>query len=199
MLVVAAGTSSRVLGQHGHASAPPPPAHASAPPRNGAPSGSAHTNSQPKPPGQQHLNEWLKQNQGLSIQEQTKRLQHEPGFNRLPPDQQQRITERLKQVDQMPPDQRQRVLERVENMEHLSPKQQQAVRSSASRLGQLPPNRQQAVKEAIRNLRDVPPPYRQSELYSPRYANQLTPEERGIVGNLLTVESYHSPVAPPPP
>jgi hypothetical protein len=155
-------------------------------------------NPQPKPPGQQHLNEWLKQNQGVSTQEQINRLQREPGFNRLPPDQQQRLVQRLRQVDQMPPEQRQRVLEHIENMERLSPQQQQAVRWSANRLGQLPSYRQQAVREAIRSLREVPPPYRQSQLYSPRYASQLTPEELGIVGNLLTVESYHPPAAPPP-
>jgi len=154
-------------------------------------------NPQPKPPGQQHLNEWLKQNQGVSTQEQINRLQREPGFNRLPPEQQQRLVQRLRQVDRMPPEQRQRVLERVENMERLPPQQQQAVRWSASRLGQLPPNRQQLVKEAINSLRDVPPGLRQSELYSPRYASQLTPEERGIVGNLVTVESYHPPQPPP--
>lgn len=188
-------------GQHSHSSPPSPPApHAAPAPRPSAPHGqSAPTrpNAQPRPSGQQHLNEWLKQNQGLSLQDQMNRLQREPGFNRLPPEQQQRLVQRLQQVDRMPPDQRQRVLERVENMERLSPQQQQAVRSSASRLGQLPPYRQQIVKEAIGSLRDVPPGQRQSELYSPRYASQLTPEERGIVGNLVTVESYHPPQAAP--
>jgi hypothetical protein len=98
-------------------------------------------------------------------------------------------------LNQMPPEQRQRVLERVENLERLSPQQQQQVRGSARQLGQLPPGRQQAVKDAIRNLRNVPPGLRQSELNSPRYAG-LSPEERGIAGNLLSVEPYHPP--PPP-
>jgi len=201
LMVAWAGASDPVLGQHSHASAPPPPApapHVSAPEQRSSPSGAGRSSAPAKAPGQQHLNEWLKQNQGLSAQEQVSRLQHEPGFNRLPPEQQQRLVQRLRQVDQMPPEQRQRVLEHIENMERLSPQQQQAVRWSASRLGQLPPYRQQAVREAIRNLRDVPPPYRQSQLYSPRYAGQLTPEELGIVGNLLMVESYHAPAAPPP-
>lgn len=201
-LLASAASAHVVLGQHGHASAPPPPPpqpHVAAPaPRGPEQPGYARPNSQPKPAGQQHLNEWLRQNQGISTQEQISRLQREPGFNRLPPDQQRRLVQRLRQVDQMPPEQRRRVLEHIENMERLSPPQQQAVRWSASRLGQLPPSRQQAVREAIRSLRDVPPPYRQAQLYSPRYAAQLTPEERGIVGNLLMVESYHSPDAPPP-
>jgi hypothetical protein len=180
------------LGQHSHPSPPAPHAapapHLSAP---HAPSGSTRPNpQQPRPSGEQHLSEWLKQNQGLSPQEQMNRLQREPGFNRLPPDQQQRLVQRLQQVDRMPPDQRQRRLEQVEMMEHLSPQQQQTVRWSASRLGQLPPNRQQAVKETIRALRGMPPAQRQSELLSPRYASQLTPEERYIAGSLLMVEPY---------
>jgi hypothetical protein len=81
-------------------------------------------------------------------------------------------------------------------MEHLSPQQQEQVRASARSLGQMPPDRQQAVKDAIRNLRNVPPGLRQSELNS-KYGTQLSPQERGIAGNLLSVESYHPP--PPPP
>jgi hypothetical protein len=185
--------------QHSHAAAPPPSpmpsSHASPPPRATAPAG--RPNSRPSPPGQQHLNEWLQQNRGLSTQQQMQRLQSEPGFSRLPPQQQQRLMGHVQQLDRMTPEQRQRVVERVENMERLSPQQQQTVRFSASRLGQLPPYRQQVVKEAIKNLRDVPPAQRQSELYSPRYASRLTPEERGIVGNLLTVESYHPPSSYP--
>jgi len=50
----------------------------------------------------------------------------------------------------------------------------------------------------MRNLRNVPPGLRQSELNSPKYS-QLTPEEHGIVGSLLTVEPYHPPAPPPPP
>ncbi|WP_114206650.1 DUF3106 domain-containing protein [Acidisarcina polymorpha] len=187
------------LGQHGHSS-PPPSAHASAPShppagagRSGPP---ARPGNQSRPPSQQHLNEWLQHNQGLSPQEQARKLQQEPGFNRLPPEQQQRLTQRLNQVNRMPPDQRERTLERVENIERLPPTQQQQIRGSAVRLGQLPPQRQQVMRDAIRSLRNVPPGLRQSELNSSKYSG-LSPEERGIVGNLLTVESYHP--APPPP
>lgn len=193
LLFLSAAASANVLGQYGH---PAPPPHASQPaPHNPGSGGAIHPNShpnpQPKPPGQQHLDEWLQRNRGLTTQQQMERLQHEPGFNQLSPAQQQRARERLNQVQHMPPDQQQRWLERVENMERLPPQQQQAVRWSASRLGQLPPNRQQAVKDAIRTLRDVPPGQRQSELLSPRYAGQLNPEERYIAGSLLAVEPYH--------
>jgi hypothetical protein len=205
MLMTGMATSASLFAQHGHSSPPPAP-HFSAPPRAPAPrplggnrpSGPAipRGGAPSHPLGEAHLGEWLQRNKGLSTEEQTRRLRQEPGFNHLTPEQQQNVTNRLRQLDQMPPQQRQRVLERVENMERLSPAQQQQVRGSARQLAQLPPGRQQAVKDAIRNLRDVPPGLRQSELNSPRYSGQLSPDERGIVGNLLSVEPYHP--APPP-
>ncbi len=195
-MVIIGFAAGGLMAQPQHSSPPTPPhsapPHASSVPH---PSGSRPPGNQ-HPPSGQHLGEWLKKNQGLTPDEQVKKLQQEQGFSRLTPQQQQSATNRLRQLNQMPPEQRQRVLERVENMERLSPQQQEQVRGSARQLGQMPPDRQQAVKDAIRNLRNVPPGLRQSELNS-KYGNQLSPEERGVVGNLLSVESYHPP--PPPP
>ncbi len=193
-LAIGAFGSHALLGQHSHPSAPAP--HASSSGGSSHPQGSASTHPSNHPPGQQHLNEWMQKNGSLSSDEQVKRLHEEPGFNKLTPQQQQSVTNRLQQLNRMPPEQRQRTLERVENMERLSPQQQQQVRGSARMYSQMPPDRQQAVKDAMRNLRNVPPGQRQSELNSPKYS-QLTPQERGVVGNLLTVEPYHPPAPPP--
>jgi hypothetical protein len=168
--------------------------HYSAPPHTSAPP--SHYPSQPKPPGELHLNEWMRQNQGLSPQEQSRKLREEPGFKQLPPQQQQQLTNRLQDLNRKPPDERERTLQRVENMERLPPERQQQIRASAARLDQLPPERQTAVRDAMRSLRNVPPGLRQSELNSQKYG-QMSPEERGIVGNLLSVEPYRPP--PPPP
>ncbi len=191
------------MAQHGHPSAPAPhpsAPHESAPHPSGSShpqqsSNSGHANSAPRP-ASQHLPDWIQKNQGLSPQEQQRRLQQERGYSHLSPTEQRRLQDTLTHVNQMPADQRQRTLERNENMERLPAERQQQVRASASQFSQMPPERQQAMREAIRNLRNVPPGLRQSQLNSPQY-NHLNPEERGIVGNLLTVESYHPP--PPPP
>ena len=126
---------------------PAPPPHASAPHPPSTPhsSNSHPANNQQHPPGKQHLSEWMQKNQGLSTDEQVKKLQQEQGFNKLTPQQQQSATNHLRQLNQMPPEQRQRELERVENIERLSPQQQEQLRSSAHQLGQMPPERQQAV------------------------------------------------------
>ena len=49
------------------------------------------------------------------------------------------------------------------------------------------------MKEAFRNLREVPPDQRQTVLNSSRYQSAFSPEERGILSNMLRVEPYEPP------
>ncbi|HEY0758252.1 MAG TPA: DUF3106 domain-containing protein [Acidisarcina sp.] len=148
-------------------------------------------------PGQQHLGDWLDRHQTLSPQEKERALESEPGFNRLAPQQQQRLVQRLHDLDNMPAGQRERTLQRVENMERLSPEQRDQVRGAASQLRTMPQDRQRAVRRAFQDLRNVPPGLRSSELQSPRFAGQFSPEERSVLGNLLSVEPYEPQPAPP--
>jgi hypothetical protein len=176
--------------QHSQPAHGAPSPHSAPAPRG--PSGNSNRNTT----NEDHLKEWLQKNKGLSTDEQVKKLQQEQGFNRLTPQQQQSVTNHLRELNQMQPARQQRTLDRMENLERLPPQQQEQVRASARSLGQMPPARQQAVKDAIRQLRNVPPGLRQSELNS-KYGSQLSPDERGVVSNLLSIESYHPP--PPPP
>ena len=140
---------------------------------------------------QQHLPGWLQSHQGESFAGQENSLRQEPGFNRLPQPQQQRLIDRLHQLDTMPPQQRQRTLSRIENMERLSPDRRQQVRSSAQELGAMPQERRQQVRSAFRSLRDLPPAERQQQLASPAFRSQYNDRERQILGNLLSVEPYN--------
>jgi hypothetical protein len=175
-------------------SAPPAPAprpsYRAAPPgyapRPGAPYASApYANSRG-----QHLGNWLQSHQGESFVGQENALRREPGFNRLPQQQQQRLVDRLHQLDTMPPQQRQRTLGRVENMERLSPERRQAVRGSAQELSNMDPARKQQVRGAFRTLRDIPPGQRQQVLNSPAYRSMYSEHERQVLSNLLSVEPY---------
>ncbi len=137
-----------------------------------------------------HLGNWLQSHQGESFVGQENALRREPGFNRLPQQQQQRLVDRLHQLDTMPPQQRQRTLGRVENMERLSPERRQAVRGSAQELSNMDPARKQQVRGAFRTLRDIPPGQRQQVLNSPAYRSMYTEHERQVLSNLLSVEPY---------
>ena len=56
----------------------------------------------------------------MSLSEQQKALQSEPGFNRLPPEGQQRVMNGLARLDSMPPEQRQRTIGQIEAWERLT-------------------------------------------------------------------------------
>lgn len=144
-----------------------------------------------KKPG--HLQDWLNKHRGLSIQQQERVLSRDPTFKALPPGDQQRLMQQLRQVDRMPRAQRELRLARNEMIERLSPEQQMQVNRSAMQLRQLPANREALVKQAFQELRSVPVNQRQTVLDSQRYQHMFTPEERGILTNLLRVEPYSPP------
>lgn len=143
------------------------------------------------PPG--HLGAWLNAHRGVPAQDQERMLRSDPSFNRLPEGQQQRLMQQLNRVDQMPEAQRERRLARAENLERLSPQQRAQVQDSARRWTALPADRQTAMKSAFQDLRNVPPDQRQTVLNSARYQNAFSPEERGILSNMLSVEPYQPP------
>jgi hypothetical protein len=110
----------------------------------------------------------MAQHQNLPVGQQEKLLRQEPGFN-------------------------DRRLARAENFERLSPVEQNQVRQSSRQLSVLPPDRQMIVRRAFQDLRGVPVDQRDTVLNSARYGNAFSPEERGILSNLLRVEPYDGP------
>jgi hypothetical protein len=161
---------------------------AARPAYNGSPY-AVHAN----PQAGSHLPEWMAQHQNLPVGQQEKLLRQEPGFNRLNPGQQQREIQQLHQLNQLPEAQRDRRLARAENFERLSPTEQMQVRQSSRQLSVLPPDRQTLVRRAFQDLRGVPVDQRDTVLNSARYRQAFSPEERGILSNLLRVEPYEGP------
>ena len=141
-------------------------------------------------PGQQHLPEWLNQHQNLSPQQQEDLLRREPGFNRLSPDQQQRVLGRLRSLEARPLQQQQRILGRNEMFERLSPEQKADVRGSAETMRAMPGDRQAMVRRAFNDLRQIPPDQRVQILNSARFSQTFTPDERHVLGSLLSIEPY---------
>jgi hypothetical protein len=75
-------------------------------------------------------------------------------------------------------------------IERLSPQERMQVTNSARRWAVQPPERQALMKSTFRDLRAVPLDQRQTVLNSAHYQNAFTPEERGILSDLLRVEPY---------
>lgn len=137
-----------------------------------------------------HLGEWLNNHQNLSPQQQEEQLRREPGFNRLSPDQQARVLNRLRTLDARPPEQRERMIQRNEMFESLSPGQKADVRSSAETMRQMPADRQAMVRRAFNDLRQIPPEQRTAILNSARFSQTFSPDERHVLGSLLSIEPY---------
>ncbi len=146
-----------------------------------------------RPTNGQHLPQWLAQHQNLSPAEQENALRAERGFSRLSSDQQQALISRLHRFDMESPAQRQRVSEWNERFMALPPERQQEIRGASQSLAQMPSDRRQAVREAFRDLRTMPPDQRQQALGSARFQAEYTPQERTVLGNLLSIEPYEAP------
>ena len=100
------------------------------------------------------------------------------------------MIQQLHQVNQLTEEQRQRREARTQMIERLSPQERMQVNNSAHRWAVLPVERQTMMKNAFRDLRAVPPDQRQTVLNSARYQGAFSPEERGVLFDLLRVEPY---------
>jgi hypothetical protein len=126
----------------------------------------------------------------LSLTEQQRALDNEPGFRDLPEQVRQREHEQLIRLNSMNPQQRTRLLERNEALERLAPPQRQQYRSTVQNFASLPPDRRHMVARAILDLRAMPPDQRRQELDSPTSRAQFSDEERSMLSTLLTAEPY---------
>jgi hypothetical protein len=147
--------------------------------------------AQNAPPSQEeHLQRWMQSHSTMSLAQQQRALQNEPGFRELPPQVQQNRLNTLARLYNMNPQQRSRMLDRTELLERMAPAQRQQWREAVQRLNTIPPPRKRVIAGAILQLRELPPEQRESILNSPAYANQFSPEERQTLRTLLMAEPY---------
>ena len=157
--------------------------------------GAIHRRESPdeRGPRGEHLAEWMNQHSNLSPQQQQQALDREPGFHDLPQATQQRMHERLGELNAMPPQERQRLLANTEIMERLNPNQRAQVRGAMQQLGSLPADQRDAVARTYRQLRDLPPDQRSAALNSDRLRGQFNDAQRNTLNNLMRVEPMLEP------
>ena len=134
----------------------------------------------------QHSPGFFQQLREMSPEEQERVMQNDERFQSLPPERQQQIRENLNRWNAASPEQRQMLLQREEIVQSLSAEQRDQLRQVFPRYRQLAPEQQQAVMQAFRKLRDLPASERDKYLASPE-VQQLSPEERSIVGDLKSL------------
>jgi hypothetical protein len=186
-------------------SAPPPPApraSRSEPPRAAArpetPAARPEPNIIARPAqNQEHMQQWMDHHSILSLPEQQRALENNPGFRELPRQLQQYELNELARLNNMDPQQRARMLNRNEALERMSPPQRQQYRDAVQRLNELPTPRRRDIVRAILDLREMPPDQRQQAINSPAFRAQFSDPERSMLSTILTVEPY-TPHAPNP-
>jgi hypothetical protein len=134
-----------------------------------------------------HRGDWLRKHQGQSLEQQERELKNDLNFQRLPPERQQELMQRLRDFNSQPPEQRQRILQRMETFEHLPPAEQQRVRQLYGQMRTLPEDRRHEVRLAARQLRDLPPDQRERTLNSPEFRNRFNDQERELVRGLSSL------------
>ncbi len=142
-----------------------------------------------------HGGDWLRKMHNLPADQQERALQNDPEFQRLSPEAQARLRERLRQFNKLSPEQRERMLNRWEQFEHLTPEQQQQARRLHQRMRELPEARRRMMYRALQHLRDMPAGERQRVLASDRFRNMFSDEERNLLRGMA--EMGPPPDAPP--
>ncbi|HXE07314.1 MAG TPA: DUF3106 domain-containing protein [Acidobacteriaceae bacterium] len=143
-----------------------------------------------------HLEDWMQSHSNMSLADQQRAMQNEPGFRELPRWEQQQELNQLARLYAMTPQQRARRLNRLEAYEGLNPVERQQYDAAARQLGVLPRPRQNMIAHALLDLREMPPPQREQVIDSPAFAQQFPdPNERAMIRTLLSAEPY-SPAPP---
>lgn len=161
-------------------SAPPPPgSHPQSVPQNRPPSNGGYT-FHPQGPGP-HNGTWLRQHMTAPPSQQEQQLRNDPNFQRLSPEKQNQLLDRLRKFNSQPPEQKAKILNRMETFEHMTPQQQQQARNLFSQYHNLPEDQRDKVSQAYRRLRGMPPSARNELLNSDEFRNNYTAEQRDLL------------------
>lgn len=141
----------------------------------------------------EHLAAWMDHHSTETTAQKLASLEKEPGFHDLPVATQQRMRDRLVQLDNMTPERRRQIMARTEAMEKLTPDQRSQVRTTLAQVAALPPASRRAVQRTFRIVREMSPEQRQAYLNSPDIRSQFTDQERDTLQHLMTVEPFLPP------
>jgi uncharacterized protein DUF3106 len=110
--------------------------------------------------------------------------QQRKALERLPPDQRQKLQERLKKFNSLPPEQQQALKTLYNRLHQLPPERQEAVRKAINKLSEQAPSRQQAMRSELRTMTALPPQERQAHLTSPDFRSRFNKKEQDILRDM---------------
>ena len=104
-------------------------------------------------------------------------------LERLPPQQRERIQQRLDQYDRLPPEQK----ARLQRLWQLPPEEQQQVRNAVRQFGQLPQERKQALRREMRDMRPMTESERRAHMDSPEFKDKFSKDEQDMMKHMSEV------------
>jgi Protein of unknown function (DUF3106) len=110
--------------------------------------------------------------------------ERERALEKLPPQRQAQIRQRLEQFDSLPRQEQERQLQLGRTFANLAPDKQDLVRRQIRAVNQLPEDRQRMVRAAFQQLRRLPENERQARLASEGFRNRFTPAEQQMLDDL---------------
>jgi hypothetical protein len=137
-------------------------------------------------------------NPGASMAERLMQMtpeQRERALEKLPPDQQTQIRQRLERFDSLPALQRERRIQQYQQFSSLPPEKQRLVTKQIQALNRLPDDRRPLVLAEVQKLRRVPESERQGRLASGEFKAKFSPAEQQILSDV----SENMPLPPSKP
>jgi hypothetical protein len=110
--------------------------------------------------------------------------QRERALEKLPPQRQAQIRERLQQFDSLPKQQQERRLAQLRELASLPPETQAVVRRQMQAFNQLPADRKQVVGPEMQRLRRMSEGERQARIASEGFQNRFSPAEQQILSDI---------------
>jgi hypothetical protein len=93
--------------------------------------------------------------------------------------------QRRQALQQLPPDRQQEILRRLRNLELLSDSERKTLQGRLKDLQSLPQERRQAVRRELQNLRSISPADRQKRLSSDELKQNFSPDELRLLNDVM--------------
>jgi hypothetical protein len=124
-------------------------------------------------------------------------FQNSPAFQRMAPEQQDKIRQQFDQWDHMTSQQRADQVEKERNWQSLNPEQRNHIKNDVlPKWRQMSTDRRQAIQQKLRVLQNMPESARNQRLNDPKFTEGMSDEDKATLRDL---SHMHIGGAPDPP
>jgi hypothetical protein len=128
---------------------------------------------------------WIQKMRQLPPAQRERFFQNSPAFQRMPPEQQNKIRQRFNRRDHMTQQQKIDQTEKEAVWAKMTPEQREHIKSDVfPRYQQLPPERQKAINRRLEILKNMPESARNQRLSDPKFTEGMNDEDKAMLHDL---------------